>query len=353
MILNRYVMGRSLKSILMVLLVFGSLMFLLSYADELARRGDENFNAYHVLVYTLMAIPSELYQFAPFVVMIGTLVSIGGLAASSELTAIRATGVSMARLLSTILMPAFFATIAFFIGGEVFAPGLEQRANFYRADIRQQNVQLQLGSWYQSEQQLIHVGDFVSVDEARNLVLVELNEQQHIRRIIRAASGTLLNDRWELEGVEVIDWADEGGQMMRQSFSERVQEPPLSTDIIVNLSQSLRVISLPALWSRVNFQNTQAVVDPVVALRLWERLSAPLLTMTLSFIGIAFVFGSTRSIAMGTRIFMGIALGLVLQITQQFFGPIGLFIGMTPAVAATLPVFLAFGLGVYLFRRNT
>jgi len=288
--------------------------------------------------------------------MIGTLVSIGGLAASSELTAIRATGMPMLRLLSTILMPAFVATILLFIGGEVFAPSLEQRANYYRADIRQQNLQLQLGTWYQSEHRLIHMGDFVNINEVRNLVLVELTDDNRIERVIQASSSTLHDDTWSLQDGQVVDWAEGEANkpfVGRQPFAELSQEPPLSTEIITNLAQPLSVLTLPALWTRVNFQNTHSVIDPVVSLRLWERLSAPLLTMTLSFIGIAFVFGSIRSISMGTRIFMGIALGLVLQITQQFFGPIGLFMGMTPALAATLPVFMAFALGVYLFRRNT
>ncbi|WLD59448.1 LPS export ABC transporter permease LptG [Salinispirillum sp. LH 10-3-1] len=355
MILSRYVLFKTLSSIFMVLLIFGSLMFLLSYADEMARRGDENFNSYHVLIYTLLSIPSEIYEFAPFVVMIGTLVSIGGLAASSELTAIRATGVSMARLLSTILMPALIATSMLFVVGEVFAPTLKQEANFYRADVRNQNTQVRLGSWYQSGNKIIHVGDFTSTELAGNLFLIELDDRDRVATTTEAEGVLLTPTEWQLENVSVTDWSSRSGQSVftRQDMSSSVILPPISTTLIYNLSRSLNVLSLPELWQRVAFQDASAVVDPVVALRLWERLSAPLLTMTLSFIGIAFVFGSTRSISMGARIFMGVALGLVLQIAQQFFGPIGLFIGMRPAIAATLPVFLAFGLGVYLFRKNT
>lgn len=351
MILSRYVLVRTLKSILMVLLVFGSLMFLLSYADEMARRGDEDFNSYHVLIYTLLSIPSELYEFAPFVVMIGTLVSIGGLAASSELTAIRATGVTMGRLLTTILMPAFVATCALFVVGEVFAPALKQEANFYRAEVRNQNVQVRLGSWYQSDNAIIHVGDFVNVEQAGNLFLVELSDQNRVVSTLEAREVRLSGNEWQLEDVARTQW--QAGVFSRSEASSTRIAAPISSELIYNLSRSLRVLTLPELWQRVAFQESSAVVDPVVALRLWERLSAPLLTMTLSFIGIAFVFGSTRAIPMGARIFMGVALGLVLQIAQQFFGPIGLFMGMAPALAATLPVFLAFGLGIYLFRRNT
>lgn len=357
MILSRYVLMRTLKSIAVVLLLFSSLLAILGYADELARRGSESFSSYHVMVFTLMELPSELYRyFFPFIVMVGTLVSVGGLAASSELTAIRATGMSMSRLLAIVMTPAVIAITLLFIMGEVAAPRMKLEANTYRAERLGRDVSPSYGDWYRSGDQYVRVGDFVSAEDARNVFLVELSPDNRIERTLESGQADIEDDLWTLHSVDVTTWEGterDGLNFGRRSHEQLMLAAPLSSDLIFNLASSLSVLTLPELWFRVQFLSERAVLDPVLALEFWGRLMAPLLTITLTLIGIAFVFGSVRSISMGLRIAMGVGLAMVLQIAQQFFGPVGLYLGMPAAVATLTPILLAFALAVWLLKRNT
>lgn len=355
-ILSRYIFFRTLKSILIVFLLFGSLLGLLGYADELSRRGSETFTSYHVMVFTLMELPSEIYRyFFAFIVMVGTLVSVGGLAATSELTAIRATGLPASRLLATIMTPAVFAIGLLFVMGEVIAPQLRLEANLYRADFIGRDAGPDFGDWYQSGNQMVSVGQFITAQDARNVYIVTLNDQGNVDYTLSAAEVALHEHAWQLTDVVVTEWAGtdrENVSFRRYSEDTRTIAAPLSPEIIYNLGTRMRVLTLPQLYDRLVFLQERAVADPVVALEFWSRLSAPLLTLAISLIGIAFVFGSTRSISIGMRIAMGVALALVLQIAQQFFGPAGLFIGLTPALATLFPVLMALGVGAWLLRRN-
>ncbi|MCH8553025.1 MAG: LPS export ABC transporter permease LptG [Natronospirillum sp.] len=355
-ILGRYILFRTLKSILVVFMLFASLLALLGYADELSRRGSDTFTSFHVMVFTLMELPSEIYRyFFPFIVMVGTLVSVGGLSASSELTAIRATGLPASRLLATIMTPALVAIGLLFMMGEMLAPQLRLEANMYRAERLDRDEGPSFGDWYQSGNQMMNVGEFVTAERARNVFIVTLDEQGEITETVRAREVLLEPDEWRMLDVEVTEWTGtdrETARFRKLHYDEQSIEAPLSPEIIYNLGTRMRVLTLPQLRERVRFLNERAVADPVVALEFWSRATAPLLTLSITLIGIAFVFGSTRSISIGARIAMGVALALMLQIVQQFFGPAGLYLGLTPAIASLIPVIGALFVGGWLLRRN-
>lgn len=356
-ILSRYVMVSTLKSIAVVLLLFSSLLGVLGYADELARRGSDTFTSYHVMIFTLLELPSEIYRyFYPFIVMVGTLVSVGGLAAHSELTAIRATGMSVVRMLTMIMTPAVVAIGLLFVMGEVIAPAMKMEAEQYRAEHRGRDADPSFSNWYRSGDQYVQVGSFVGLDDARQLLVIELDENQRIRRTIAADQADIDDDNWDLHGVSITEWEGvdrDSVRFNRQSQDQIALAAPLSAELIFNLASDLRVLTLPELWVRVQFLQERAVLDSVLALEFWGRLMAPLLTTALTLIGIAFVFGSIRSISMGMRIAMGVALAMVLQIAQQFFGPIGLYLGLTPWLATLIPILLALWMALWLLRRNT
>lgn len=354
-LLARYVLWRTLSSILIVLVLFTSLLGLLGFADELSRRGSDTFSAGPVLWFTLLELPSELYRyFFPFIVMVGTLVSLGGLSAHGELTAIRATGMSAQRILVIIMTPAVLAIAALFWLGEGLAPQWRLEANLYRADLMGRDAGPQFGQWYHSGQQKINVGQFITADEARSVLIVTLNDSGQISQTLLAQSAQFAADSWHLSEVERTQWLlAETPEVMRTERFETLQVPaPLSPEIIYNLGTQERVLTLWQLYDRVQFLQQRAVADPVVLLAFWNRLTAPLLTLSITLIGIAFVFGSTRTYSVGARIAMGVGLALVLQIVQQFFGPVGLFMGLPPAVATLLPVVLAMGLGSWLLYQR-
>lgn len=350
-LLGRYILWRTLSSILVVMILFTSLLGLLGFADELSRRGSEAFSAGPVLWFTLLELPSELYRyFFPFIVMVGTLVSLGGLAAQGELTAIRASGMSAQRLLLIILTPAVLAMGALFWLGEGLAPQWRLEASVYRADLIGRDAAPRFGHWYHSGPQKVNVGAFISAEQARSVLIVTLNDAGQIRQSLKAESAQFDAHQWHLSGVKRVHWV--GTEMRHEELAQLSMPAPLSPELIYNLATQERVLTLWQLYQRVQFLQQRAVANPVLQLAFWNRLTAPLLTFSITLIGIAFVFGSTRTFSVGARVAMGVALALALQIVQQFFGPVGLFMGLPPAVATLLPVALTLVLGGGLLYRR-
>ncbi|MGH8277069.1 MAG: LptF/LptG family permease, partial [Steroidobacteraceae bacterium] len=100
-VLDRYMVRAILGAVLLVmgvLLVLGGLFVFIDQQDDI---GIGHYTAVSALWYTLLNLPQQAYELLPITVLIGSLLGLGSLARGSELTVVRATGVSIARIAGT------------------------------------------------------------------------------------------------------------------------------------------------------------------------------------------------------------------------------------------------------------
>src|SRR6187401_3393160 len=91
-----------------VLLGFVSVI---DFVNELRDVGKETYTLSHAVLYVLLTIPSRAYEIFPTVAVIGSLLGLGGLAARSELTVMRAVGVSRLQVGLAALVPLGVLTL--------------------------------------------------------------------------------------------------------------------------------------------------------------------------------------------------------------------------------------------------
>src|SRR5262245_54357840 len=107
MILDRYFIKEIIPNILIGLLVFTFVMLMnqiLLLAETLITRDVPFVNIFIIIYYSL---PALLVLTIPMSLLLGVLLGLGRLSADSELTVIRAAGVSMYRIITPILILAF------------------------------------------------------------------------------------------------------------------------------------------------------------------------------------------------------------------------------------------------------
>ena len=127
-ILDRYI-GRAVSmGIMSVLLVMITLDSLINFAGETSEIGKAHYTFWQASYYILLNIPQKVYQMFPMVALLGTMVSMGMLAGHSELVAIRASGVSIARIALSVLKTGIILTAVVIAIGEFVAPPAVQYA---------------------------------------------------------------------------------------------------------------------------------------------------------------------------------------------------------------------------------
>jgi lipopolysaccharide export system permease protein len=100
-----------------------------------------------------------MYDMLPMAALIGCLIGLGSLASNSELTIMRAAGVSIARIVWAVMKPMLVLMVAGVLIGEYVAPATETMAQANRA-LAQGSGDAQSskrGLWHRQGDEFIHI----------------------------------------------------------------------------------------------------------------------------------------------------------------------------------------------------
>jgi len=132
-VLDRYIVRTILGTVALVMAVLLVLWALFVFIDQQSDVGIGHYTALGALWYSLLNLPQQAYELLPITALIGSLLGLGALARGSELTVIRATGVSVARLASMALLAGLVLVLFEVLLGEFLAPPLQETARAQKA----------------------------------------------------------------------------------------------------------------------------------------------------------------------------------------------------------------------------
>ncbi len=105
--LSRYIAGRTLRGILLAFLIVTAIIALVDYVEASRNIGaDGDLSPLQLLALTGLKIPNLIEQTIPFVVLFGVMGALAGMNKRSELTVMRAAGLSAWRFLRPAIMVA-------------------------------------------------------------------------------------------------------------------------------------------------------------------------------------------------------------------------------------------------------
>ncbi len=102
-ILDRYIGTAVVTGTLLVMLVLLALFFFIDFVNDLNDVGKGNYNVLRAVQYVALTQPRRVYELFPLAALLGSMLGLGWLAAGSELTVMRAAGVSLTRLILSIM----------------------------------------------------------------------------------------------------------------------------------------------------------------------------------------------------------------------------------------------------------
>ena len=109
-ILDRYIARIVVNTTLMVLLVLGALLAFVDFVGEIGEVGKGQYDLFDAIYYVILALPKRIYELFPTAVLLGSLLGLGALASNSELTVMRASGVSIRRFVRSVLQACLLYT---------------------------------------------------------------------------------------------------------------------------------------------------------------------------------------------------------------------------------------------------
>lgn len=347
--ITRYVSRTVFTAIALTLLVFLALDFIFGLISQL-EKVTENYTAFEAFKYMVFTMPRRLYDYIPYSCLIGCLAGLGVLASSSELTIIRAAGVSVRRVAWMALRPALVFIFIAMLVGEFIAPYTEQmadnRRNFLRNNAMQKAPQ---NMWNREGNEFMYVNAVLPNGVVYGLTRYQFNGQHQLVSASFSRQATYRDNYWQEEDISITYL---GGDAVRNEvIPTRRWETNLTPNLFNILVLAPEDISLRNLHYYINYLNKQNLTSSGYSLAFWQKTLQPLATAALVLVAISFIFGPLRSVTMGQRIFTGVVFGIVFLLLQNLLGPSSVVFGFPPLIAVMIPIALCVALGIYLLNR--
>ncbi|MBI3171362.1 MAG: LptF/LptG family permease, partial [Hydrocarboniphaga effusa] len=211
--LDRYIMAHifGLTAIVALgLLAIQSFLTFVAELDELSR----GMNYGQLLSYTLWLAPSGLYVMLPIIAMLGTLLGLGTLASQSELTAMRASGVSLLRIGFATLGAGLVLGIFSVIVGDWLAPRGQIAAEAIKTQARF-GVQAGLGGkpvWLRDGEHIFHIQRLLAEDHIAAVEIYTLGPELNLQATATVEEGRYLEGRWRFTGVRRTEFGGTSAQ---------------------------------------------------------------------------------------------------------------------------------------------
>lgn len=348
----RHYIGRTVAgSIAVVLLVVVALDFISELVEQSGKVAG-NFTFGEVIVYALLSIPSSIYDYLPLASLVGCLIGLGLLANTSELTVIRAAGVSIAQIIWVVMRPILgYIALGIFLG-ELVTPTTDQYAESRKAIAlgHQSALQGQRGVWNREGNEFMHFSAVLPNGKLFGVTRLLFDDQGQLLSSTYVESAIFQEDYWfERNGTRSVL---EGDQVTTEFFATNVWRSELSPKLLDVLVLSADDLPMKRLYSYADYLERQGQDGREYKLAFWQKALQPLATASLVMIAISFIFGPLRQVTMGFRIFTGVIVGIVFRTSQDLLGPSSLIFGFSPLLAVLIPIMLCALFGWLLLRRS-
>ena len=363
-ILDAYVIREFLNTFFLVLGGFVLLMLVFTFFELVGDIIRNHIPLTTVGAYLINLTPSMLYTIAPLAVLIAVLVTFGVLNRNSEIIAMKATGISLYRLVIPIVSIAAVLAVSLFLFDEFYLPQANRKQEALRSTIKGRPPQTFLhpdqkwifGQPHPGEPGRIFYYQFFDPDrnEFANLSIFEFNPATFaITRRISAArvfwdtnAGSWKFQTGWVRDLDGANWA-KYREFINTTFAEIHEEPTYFKKESLQ-SQEMNFGQLDHYIRDLR----QSGFDTMrLRVALWHKLAYPLIAIVMAVLAIPFALSMGRRGSL-TGIAVAIGVALAYWVVDGLFGAMGT-VNYLPAPLAAWSSDILFGLtGGYLLLRT-
>lgn len=355
-----YVARSVLGTVVLTWFVLVGLDFVLALFDQFGDVGKGDYGFGRAIAHVAYTAPRRSYELFPTAAVIGSLMALGQLATSSELTALRALGLSRRRLTLSVAGAIAVLTAAMVLSGETLGPWGERQANVLKqtSTSRDTVVARYSGLWAREGDVILNAegghereADGESWLELRDVRLYEFEEDGRLKSIARARLAEHRPGAWTLRDVTRTQFA--GKSVTRVQVAEERWASRLDTTALTADLDRPRYLSAGELRAAIDYRERNGLDANQFEEHYWGRWFYPLNVLALVLAAAPFAFGTLRSGGLGKRLFIGVVFALGFRLVQVQFVQLANVFDLDYRVAYLVPIVLMVAASIVLFRRRS
>ncbi len=350
-ILDNYIAKTVISGTLMVLLVLGALLAFVDFVSEMDDVGKGEYSMLEAALFVLLSLPKRLYELFPTAVLIGSLLSLGTLAGNSELTVMRAAGISIMRIVFSVLKAGFILLVCVALIGELVLPNSERAAQTLRAKDLKQNISLGGGGgfWARDGQRFLYVSHVYPGMNLGKVNVYELADNNKLKSVTHAESAQHKDNRWTLNNVQRTDFSNNHVESFK--VESEVWQKLLNPDLFKVVSVEPDNMSALDLYQYSRYLRDNALDSSSYELAFWIKIFTPISSLVMLLIALPFIFGSQRSSGAGNRMLVGLLLGIGFYLLNRTVNHLGQVYQISPFISASAPMIFVAMASFYALRK--
>ena len=311
-----------------------------------------------VTAYLLNVAPYLLYSVAPLIMLLAVLITFGLMNRSNEITAIKATGTSIYRIVTPVLFAAALLAAGLFFADQFYLPHTNKRQEALHNQIKGKPAQTYLRPdrrWIFGQNNDIYYYQFFDPDRDQfaNLTIFQINPATFA-----------ITERIHAERAH---WADTMSRWIyEQGWERTLQGSAIGSYRTFDVSTFPSVSEAPSYfkkevkqYSEMNYEELHHYIRDlqqsgfdVVRLRvqLNKKLSYPLITLIMAVLAVPFSLSAAKKGAV-TGIAVAVGIAVVYTVVSRLFEAMGDISQLPPALAAWSPDLIFALAGAYLILK--
>lgn len=369
---RRYLASEIYRSSTVVLLALLGLFTFFALIEDLDSVGAQ-FTLTNLFYMQVLALPTRLYDLLPIGLLIGAILALAGLAQRNELVVLRVSGVSGIKLMVMLWVITLPLVLGAFVLSEVVTPIAEIKTSEAKLTLmgKSDGSRLNSGYWFkesddQGGMRIINISRLLAGGNVADVTLYEFHNDQELVAFSQAPTGKFQNGKLVLSQVSETHIEPQALQALEHAQVSDAPLVQLSTVDTRTLNTSLTPERLIAriltpermsvfdLFDYISYLKANQLQTDRQVVALWRKMAYPFTLLVMITIAAPIGFMQTRRGGVGSKVFIGILLGVGFFMLNQLALNVGMLSKWAPWVTALVPNLSAgaLALGALILMEN-
>lgn len=351
-VLDRYIGRTILVTIFSTLFMLVGLSAIIKFVEQFRSIGRGTYDITQAILYTVLTMPKDIETFYPLAALLGALIGLGMLAASSELVVMQSSGFSRFKIGLSVLKTAIPMILIIMVIGEWGIPQTEQYARNMRTQAISGGslISVQNGVWAKDGNEFIYIKRIADTSTLRGITIYKFNDNQKLQSISQANLAQFKDNHWVFNQLHTNTVTS--NQVKTSNHLNTIWQTTLTPDKLGIVSLRPSSLSITGLYDYVQFLKQTGQDASRFELTFWHKLFQPISITVMMLLALSFIFGPLRSVTTGARVLTGIVFGFMFYVIDQIFGPLTIVYNVSPIVGALMPSLLFLALTWWLLTRK-
>jgi lipopolysaccharide export system permease protein len=349
--MERYIAASVLRATVLTLLTVLGLLVFFDFIESVEAVGQGDYGLAAAVLIALSAAPRYAFEVLPIAALLGSLLGLGGMAGHGEIGAMRAAGMSLRQVVMAVIKAGMLLMVVVFVVGEFLTPAVERFSQRLKAEVLSEQVSLtsEYGFWARDGLGFINVRRVVPGGRLEDVYMYEMSPAGELQLAARAESAEYRDGRWVLERLRQSRLSE--NHVLTREVDQATLDSLVDPALLEVAALEPAMLPVWGLNEYIDYLkgNGQSAVAYEVA--FWNKIFTPLSILAMLFLAIPVVLGSSRTVGIAQRIFVGAFVGAGFHLLTRGFSYVALVYEVQPVIATGVPLLLFGTAGVVLLRR--